>query len=591
MGLFAMSAMDLIDSLLQRINDREQICDISIHQGLIYERELGLLLNNLKTRSLYKLNINTLHSKLQCILSKAPHFIKHRLINSYYPHSWISHVSHQFNRTPLSVLVELLKKYVIRKEFSTLWRMIVLLLQNGANPLLSPCLNADNVQNHKIFSLELIRSLYFNLFSFIDDEVEILNKISFALSFVHKNEFDAFVIFGHQFDCITSYPVIFDDEQSMNDSFIPTPSFLDLLICHGFELNVISNAHYLSFATYHRLLFDDKCKQIMTIVKKEKLMNEIVALMIEMLYGTKQRIENDGNYLFHLFALKSDWIKWTFSNIWYHKSDNELMQILNANTMSLNKWSCRVRETACFDSLHFVKFFLKLIAMQKNKKNNLSGKELALWMKKYEKNGEILSILFKLPYDESDMDALYAWFWHILCFSNANCIILRLLNNHFMENPIFARQLFNDFCDKFDGLHYKIKNNLMSNMLQLLERWKLNGCDVCNNLHGLKSIFDGAACSIFEQLTNSNNALLSAEYCVNVIFDIWKQRGKYIQQRHKNMMIVIGKWLIANGYKQEVIQFIICQKIQCQQMTDDDDALRRKQLAMIKQFEMQWNLC
>ena len=652
-----------VDSLIERLSNHSPVCNVSLKQGLPFERDIGLLLSTLKTRNLYKLNIDQIYTKLQTIINEIPIYIKHNLLNKYYSHSWISHVSYQFNLTPLSIFVSLLKKYVIRKKFNVLWDIIVLLLKNGAFPLLNPVQNKAINENNKILSLQLIWSLYVNLFNFIDDEQLILQRISFVLSFVDKFEFDTFIINHYNsnryyFNITKYYPSICHNISTSKEPHIPSPLFLRTLLEFGsfpiFDKNICLNndnnnnkndkPYHLSFGKYHQLFFDKKLINFQfaydSLERDEgfpALIDGIYYIIIGMAFGDKmitkwRYFDNDDNnnnlyiihdendnenayYLYNLFGLNNtEWIKWSFENIWKHKTDKKLFDIinkLNINNLYLNKWSGRIRESSCYFSMDFIAFYFKLCGFQKC----LNGKELSLWMKKYENNVEILSLIFKTQKYTKRItnnfvnNKLYIFFWNILCnkTSSDSSIILRLLIKHLVDlsdcddniNNNFEniyKPLYNDFCDKFNGLNWKIKNNLMTNFIELLEKWKLNGLEIVNTYYGLKCIFNGSSSQIFKTLTNSNHNLLNIQeiqnnndQTINVIFNIFNERGKYIQQRHKNMMILFGKWLINNGHKQNVMQFIDNLYVETRQITNND-ALKQKQSVMIKRFQIEWNL-
>lgn len=634
-----------VDALIWKINNHEPVCNISLEQGLPYERDIALLLGTLKTRNLYKLNIDQIFAKLQSIISDIPIYIKHNLLNKYYSHSWISHVSYRYNLTPLSIFVSLLKKYVIRKKFNILWNIIVLLLEHGAFPLLIPVLNNNINENTKILSLELIWSLYLNLFNFIDDENEILKRISYVLSFIDKFEFDNFIINDlrsnrYYYNITSNYPSIFD-----NNQHIPSPLFLSVLLKFGsfpiFDRNITKNVYYFSFAKYHELFFDERLNDLKIAycsLEKKKypvLIDGIYDIIIGMSLGDKllnrwkyskyylflqdNKDENEyyGYYLYNLFGLKStEWIKWSFDNIWKYKKDKDLKKItdkLCKNNQYLSKWSGRIRESSCYFSMDFVTFYFKIVSYQKS----LNGKELSLWLKKYENNAQILQLLFKTQkyytFDDIINDTfinnkLFDQFWNILCYKtltdNSNSsLILRLLIKHLIDLSILDnikfeyiwKALFDQFCDKYNGLNWKLKNNIMANIIELLQKWKLNGLEIVNTYYGLKCIFNGSSSQILKALTDSNHNLMNLKEIENnnngtidVIFDIFKERGKYIQSRHKNMMIIIGKWIIANGYKHKIIQFIQSLINDLQQIENND--LKQKQSVMIKRFKIEWSL-
>eukprot|EP01084_Bolivina_argentea_P317584 550649_1 len=183
----------------------------------------------------------------------------------------------------------------------------------------------------------------------------------------------------------------------------------------------------------------------------------------------------DSVYLYELFSLNSEWIKWSFINIWQYKTDSQLsdmLEILNSNNIYVNEWSGRVRESSNNFSAQFVKFYIKIVQLQ----TNFNSKDLVLWMKKYEYNNEILQLLFKQKYiinKEFVNDKLYKYFWSILCEKDKDSIVLRLLNKHLVDKSGIENinkfknnlclPLFNEFCDKFNGLNVH-KNNLIINM-------------------------------------------------------------------------------------------------------------------------------
>ena len=649
-----------VDKLIWRITNYNPCCNISLEQGLPYERDIALLLSTLKTRNLYKLNIEQILTKLQTIINEIPFHTKYNLLNKYYSHSWVSHVSYRYNLTPLSIFVSLLKKYVIRKKFHVLWNIIVLLLENGAFPLLNPVQNDNINENSDILSLELIWNLYLNLFNFIDDENEVLKRISFVFSFIDKFEFNTFIIDDlesnrYYYNITSLYPSIFRDNNiktlpgTQHNERIPSPLFLCGLLEFGsfpvFNKHVSRNEYYFSFAKYHQLFIDKKLNDLkISYSSLEKgnekypaLIDGIYDIIIGMAFGDKlinrwryfddgctdnlcykfhpNDTNENGYYLYHLFGLSNkEWIKWSFDNIWKYKTEKELKEItdkLVENSMYLSKWSGRIRELSCYFCIDFIRFYFKIVSYQKS----LNGTELSLWMKKYENNAEILQLLFKTQkYYNFDYimnenfvnNKLFEHFWNILCYKTLSdsSLILRLLIKHLIDLSILDnikfeyiwKPLFDQFCDKYNGLNWKLKNNLISNMIELLQKWKLNGLEIVNTYFGLKCIFNGSSSQIFKKLTDSNHNLLNIKEIENnnngsidIIFDIFRERGRNIQSRHKKMIITYGKWIIDNSYKHKIIEFIQHLLRDCQQI-ENNDALKQKQSVMIKRFQIEWNL-